>query len=826
MRLIVSEKDNAARRIAEVLSGGSATTDRAGSVNVYTWSGHRVIGLSGHVVGVDFPEEYSNWNQVDPSALVDAEVVKSPTRSDIVRELQRLATSASRVVIATDYDREGELIGKEAVELVREVTGDVPIERVRFSSLTETAVKEAFDSPSKIDRDLAAAGEARQIIDLIWGAALTRFLSLAANRYGDDFISVGRVQSPTLKLIVDREREIEEFEPTPFWELFATVERNDSSFEAQYYYRNVDDNEVERIWDESESNAVAKVLDGASEATVSRVDRNTRNDYPPIPFNTTQFIRASGAIGFGAKQAMSIAESLYMKGHITYPRTDNTVYPRGLNLRGVLSTLADSGQFGGDAAQLLDGEVTATRGDSQTTDHPPIHPTFDVPRKQSLSSSEWRVYELVARRFMATVASPATWEHLRIDLRANGLALKATGKRLVSPGYHAVYPYFNTSESHIPSVTEGEVLEITETELTEKETQPPNRLGQSQLIEKMEEMGIGTKSTRHNVIDKLYARGYAEGDPPRPTQLARGVVEAASEYAELVVSESMTAELESDMKAIADGEKSLEEVTDESRAMLRRVFDELAASEEEIGTYIQDKLKDDQSVGDCPVCSSRLLVRSGSGGYFIGCDGYPTCEFTLPLPKKGEPEILGDECSEHGMNEVKIQAGKQSFVYGCPACESEATKEQEDIVIGECPECGSLGGELAIKRVNSGSRLVGCTRYPTCEYSLPLPRRGDLEIASTECSKHELPEVVIHNGGDPWELGCPICNYESYIGEADELNGIQSIRGIGAKTAEKLADAGIETVSELCEADPGVVASGISGVSARQIENWQAKAEG
>jgi DNA topoisomerase-1 len=398
---------------------------------------------------------------------------------------------------------------------------------------------------------------------------------------------------------------------------------------------------------------------------------------------------------------------------------------------------------------------------------------------------------------LATVASPATWEHVRIDFRANGLALKATGKRLVSPGYHAVYPYFNTSESTIPSVSEGELLEITEVELAEKETQPPNRYGQSQLVEKMEEMGIGTKSTRHNVIDKLYARGYAEGDPPRPTELARGVVEAAGEYAELVVSESMTAELEGDMEAIANGEKSLEEVTEESRDMLRRVFGELTESEREIGSYIREKMKDDQSIGDCPECANQLLIRSGGSGFFVGCDGYPSCDFTLPLPNNGDPVILNDECSVHGLKKIKMEAGKQSFVHGCPACESETTNKEEEIVIGACPECSSLGGELAIKRVNSGSRLVGCTRYPDCDYSLPLPRRGDIEVTDVTCEEHDLPELVVHTGDEPWELGCPICNYREYQAEQEaKANRLQSVKGIGEKTAKKLEDAGIATVDE------------------------------
>ena len=283
MRLIVSEKNNAARRIAEILSDGSAGVEQTAGVNVYSWGGTSVVGLSGHVVGVDFPDEYSNWNKVDPAELVDAEIVKTPTQENIVNVLKRLARDADGVTIATDYDREGELIGKEAYELVREVNEDVPIDRVRFSSITENEVKSAFAEPDDLDFDLAAAGEARQIIDLIWGAALTRYLSLAAKQYGDDFISVGRVQSPTLKLLVDREREIEAFDPEDYWELFADLlaDGEDDPFEAQYYYLDEDDNEAERIWEESEAEAVFEALQGAKSAEVTEVDRRTRTDRRP-----------------------------------------------------------------------------------------------------------------------------------------------------------------------------------------------------------------------------------------------------------------------------------------------------------------------------------------------------------------------------------------------------------------------------------------------------------------------------------------------------------------------------------------------------------------
>jgi len=831
VRLIVSEKNNAARRIAEILSDGSSSVEQQAGVNVYSWGGTRVVGLSGHVVGVDFPEEYSNWNKVDPAELVHADVVKTPTQENIVNVLQRLANGADRVTIATDYDREGELIGKEAYELVREVNEDVPIDRVRFSSITENEVKNAFSEPDDLDFDLAAAGEARQIIDLIWGAALTRYLSLAAKQYGDDFISVGRVQSPTLKLLVDREREIEAFDPDDYWELFGDVlaEGEDAPFEAQYYYLDADDNEAERVWDESEAEAVFEALQGTDAVEVTEVDRRTRTDRPPAPFNTTQFIRAAGAIGFTAKRAMSIAEDLYTAGYITYPRTDNTVYPDDLDPANLLSAFAHTREFGDEATTLLGAEsLSPTRGDTETTDHPPIHPTEDVPDPGDLSDREWRIYELVVRRFMATLAEPATWEHLRVVVDAGGLALKANGKRLVEPGYHAYYPYFNTDENYVPDVTEGQELALTESRMEAKQTQPPRRYGQSRLIETMEEMGIGTKSTRHNTIDKLYDRGYVEENPPRPTELARGVVEAAEEYADLIVSESMTAELEEDMTAIAEGKATLEDVTKESREILARVFEELSGAEEEVGSHIREAMKRDKVLGPCPECGEQLLVRkSRYGSHFVGCDGYPDCEYTLPLPKKGSPLVLDETCEEHGLKHVKMLAGRGTFVHGCPQCKADEAEDEEDRIIGACPECGEThGGELAIKRVRSGSRLVGCTRYPDCDYSLPLPRRGDIEVTDEMCEEHDLPELVVHNGDEPWELGCPICNFREFQAQRSggQKDGLEAISGIGKKTAEKLADAGVDSVDALKEVDSNELAGTLQGISADQIETWKAKA--
>ena len=526
---------------------------------------------------------------------------------------------------------------------------------------------------------------------------------------------------------------------------------------------------------------------------------------------------------------MSIAEELYTAGYVTYPRTDNTVYPDDLDPDALLDSFVGSRAFGEDAEQLLTlDEIEPTRGDEETTDHPPIHPTDELPARGDLGDDEWRVYELIVRRFFATVAEPATWAHLRVVAEANGCQLKANGKRLVEPGYHDVYPYASTSESYVPPVEEGDQLSLRSVQFDEKETQPPRRYGQSRLIRQMEEMGIGTKSTRHHTIEKLYDRGYLEDDPPRPTALAEAVVEAAEEFADLVVSEEMTAQLEADMTAIAEGKKTLDDVTAQSREMLEAVFEELRESREAIGDHLQESLKADRALGPCPDCGDALLVRrSRQGSYFVGCDGFPECRFTLPLPSTGEPLVLDGVCEEHDTHHVKMLAGRDTFVHGCPRCAAAEADDSEDRIIGSCPDCGDEhGGELAIKQLRSGSRLVGCNRYPDCEYSLPLPRRGGIEVVDERCEEHDLPHLHVHDGDDePWKLGCPICNYREFQAE-NAIDDLEDIDGIGEATAEKLQTVGVASPGELRDADPATLADQLQGVTADQLRDWQGQLAG
>ncbi len=664
MHLIIAEKNIAAKRIAEILSERERVSfAREGGVPVYRFGETAVIGLRGHVVEIDFEPGYTNWRSTvnTPRTLIDAGTLKKPTEKKIVGLVQKFSKKADLVTIATDFDTEGELIGKEAYELVREVNGKVDVQRVRFSAITPAEIKRAFAQPTAIDFQLAAAGEARQLVDLMWGASLTRFISIAARRGGKNILSVGRVQSPTLAMIVDREKQIEAFVPEKYWLLSLESRHAGVAFTARHTHGRFREQEEARAAEER----TREPLVVTSEKTGGKVDR------PPAPFNTTTFIVAAARLGFSAANAMRIAEDLYMNGYISYPRTDNTVYPPSLDLKGVLRTLKKS-EFGADADWVLENmRPSPTRGKKFSTDHPPIHPTGAVGR-DALPEDRWRIYELVVRRFLATLSPDAQWKTLKYLFSAGGEEYTVTGSRLVQEGYRRVYPYSDAKEIPLPLLAVGDSLAIERVILEEKETHPPPRYSQSRLIQQMEELGLGTKSTRHDVIGKLYSRRYVEGTPLRPTLVGMAVTESLESHAGLITKPDMTRTLESHMEEIKSGKRLRDEVVSESRDMLHLVFDKLESYEEQIGEEIMERTNEEMVLGKCPVCGRDLVIRRTRGmKQFVGCTGYPDCSFNIGLPSAqwGGAVRTDEVCALHGLHHVRlIRKGARPWDLGCPLC--------------------------------------------------------------------------------------------------------------------------------------------------------------
>jgi DNA topoisomerase I len=664
MHLIVAEKNISARRIAEILGEGKKITEhKDAGVSTYTFGDITTVGLRGHVVEIDFEPGYQNWRSEDstPRSLIDAKTIKVPTEKKIVTLLQKLARKADRVTIATDFDTEGELIGKEAFELVRAVNTKVPIDRARFSAITRGELVHAFANTTELDFALAAAGEARQSIDLMWGASLTRFISLAARRGGQNILSVGRVQSPTLGMIVDREKEIEAFVPEKYWQLGLETEKAGEKIEARHTHG--------RFHDKAEA-------EGARDRTkeplvVTDVKEGTKQDRAPSPFDTTTYIVAAARLGFSAANAMRIAEDLYMNGFISYPRTDNTVYPASLDIDGILKTLQNS-PFRKDVEWIQKNRrPVPTRGKKSTTDHPPIHPTGAATREQ-LGDDVYRIYELVLRRFLATLAPDAMWKTLKILFVAGGEEYTTTGGQLLEPGWHQVYPFSEAKEVILPAFSTGEKLKVSKVILDEKETQPPARYTQSKLIQRMEELGLGTKSTRHEVIAKLVSRKYVEGNPLRPTLVGRVVTESLEQHADIVTRPDMTRTLEEHMQLIKQSARTREDVIKESREILHKAFDQLEKNEQVIGDDIRNRTAEEMNLGKCPVCGGMLAIKHMRGNtQFIGCSRYPDCTFNigLPMAQWGFAVRTDEVCEKHGLSFVRlVRKGARPWDIGCPLC--------------------------------------------------------------------------------------------------------------------------------------------------------------
>ncbi|WNY24750.1 DNA topoisomerase 1 [Methanolapillus millepedarum] len=766
MYLIVTEKETAAKRIAAILAENKVKKVRYPKLGVETYEfaygGHErtvVMGLSGHVVGIDFPKEYNNWQKNSAKDLIDADIIVTTTNKKIVTALKVIGKDADLVTIATDYDREGELIGVEALSLIQSVNPKVKFNRALYSAITPKDITHAFENLTTVNFNLADAGHSREVIDLVWGASLTRYISLCAGRLGKLFLSVGRVQSPTLALIVEREKEREAFVPVDYWEIEATLEtKKKESFVSEYHLNRIFEKEVaERIF--------KNVIVGGF-AKVAAVEAKERKEKPPIPFNTTEFYVAANAIGISVNNAKRMYQTLYEAGYLSYPRTDSTIYPESLELRSLIEMFIGT-EFEVYAKKLLKQKtLTPTQGKKEDPAHPPIHPV--APAKRSdMKEDEWKVYELVVRRFLATFAGEAEWHTLRVNIDINEAEnkeeFKVNGSRLTDEGWRWYYPYNKPEDRLLPPLSEGDVLKVTHKEFYEKETQPPSRYGQGRLIRLMDDLGLGTKATRADIINKLISRYYIHGNPLQPTKMAYAVVDTLEQYTPTIVKPEMTKRLEEDMDKISEGKIKEGDVLAESREMLNIIFEDLEKNSEDIAKSLQSGLLEDKIVGKCQLCDSDLIIRkSKKGSRFIGCSGYPDCSYSLPLPRTGQVVVTDKMCDEHKMAKIKIiTEGKRPWEFGCPACNFNDWERQK---------------EEADKK--------GQTMIPFGEAVKKAQARAKAK------SKSETPETL------------------------------SDIKGLGEASLKKLNDAKVETIEDLAAANTEKLAKK-TGISVKNLDKWK-----
>ena len=809
MKLIVTEKNIAAKKLAEILAVGKPKTEKVYSTPVYTFrrdgEDWMSIGLKGHILGVDFPQQVvfeggkwsavweedaikapvaipaslptpasgfadgpwrkkkpftvdgvdlKTWKLASLPYLVWAPIGKTPAERELIRALKNVAKKADAIVIATDFDREGELIGSDAAAMVRDVNKTSEITRARFSAITKDEVERAFAELVKVDDCLAQAGESRQDIDLVWGAVLTRYLTMAKYSGFGNVKSAGRVQTPTLALIVEREREREAFVPEVYWTVrgaFAT-EARDAAAPVEFSAGHA----TERFKNEAEAARVMAAVAGKTSGIVTAAEKRRRKVAPPTPFNTTALQAAAANEGITPARTMRIAESLYMDGLISYPRVDNTVYPESLDLRGILNALLEVPVYREVAGKILySGKLHPTRGAKETTDHPPITPTAAAD-PDKLKPEEWKLYNLIARRFMATLSDSAVVEGTKVTIDVGGEPFVAKGDILVVAGFRAIYPYGLKKDEQLPPLAEKDAVDFLGADLAQKQTEPPSRYSQGRLIQEMEKRGLGTKATRHAIIERLLEVKYVVNEPLEPTSLGRAVIDALSAFAPRITTPDMTSELEAEMDDIANGRSSRTQVVEHSRELLARVMDELIPKATEVGAALKEAGADDAKVGACPKCGHDLLIKSSAKtrGQFVGCSGWPECDVTYPLPQ-GKIEAVDELCPVCGTPQVKVIQfrAKPRVVCLDPLC---ATNHEPEISIGECKTCaaaGKPGQQLTVRRSpRSLKRFVRCTNYDECQTSYPLPQRGELTATGEECPTCSAPMVVVNTGRGPWKI--------------------------------------------------------------------------
>ena len=798
MKLVVAEKTNAAENIAKELGVGTKK-DKVYNTPVcrFTREGEEwvAMGLRGHILAVDFPRELQwredqGWFGVDeegevfpanlPSTLahppfekvrkpftkegvdikgwkvpslpylVWAPVVKEPAEKEIIRTLKNLAKKADEVIIATDFDREGELIGSDAVSMVRQVNEDVPVVRARYSSFTKPELEHAFarENLVAVDDDLAAAGESRQFIDLIWGAVLTRYLTMAKFGGLGNVRSAGRVQTPTLALVARREKERQAFVPEDYWVVRGTAATQEGEeFKVAHA--------TARFKDEATATSAYQDAKAAGKARVTDVVKKTRKGTIQTPFNTTSLQTAAAAEGLTPARTMRIAESLYMSGLISYPRVDNTVYPETLDLSEVVTMLKGVPQYANYCDELLAAQpLKATRGKQETTDHPPIYPT-GVGDPDKLRPEEWKLYNLIARRFLATLSEQPVIEGTKVTLDAGGQTFAASGDVLVKPGYRAIYPYGSKKDEQLPALSVGQEVDLTSLDLEAKQTEPPARYSQGKLVQEMERLGLGTKSTRASIIERLYEVKYLKNDPIEPSQLGMAIIDALECYAAHITTPEMTSELEGDMTKVAEGQASQDAVVDHSRELLASLLEGLIEHKEDLGEAISDAVQADAKIGVCPKCGHDLLVKQSAKtrSSFIGCSAWPECEVTYPLPQ-GKIQPVEELCPVCGCPQIKVQPFRSKPYVVCvdPAC---PTNKEPDVTVGVCPTCAAAGREgllIAHRSERTLKRFIRCTNYDECSTSYPLPQRGELKATGEVCPDCGAPIVEVTTTRGPWRI--------------------------------------------------------------------------
>jgi DNA topoisomerase-1 len=597
-----------------------------------------------------------------------------------IAAIKELAKGADGFVNACDYDVEGETIGFNILRYACGGKEDGAL-RAKFSTLTKEDLVKAFGALERQrGRGMAEAGRARHMIDFAWGVNLTRALSQSALASSQRYrtVSVGRVQGPTLGFVVDREREIRIFVPRPYWNLMCVFETDGKRIVASHPGGRLDRKaDAEKIRAEC----------AGGTGVVGRLRRTWAQVPPPPPFSIGDLQReAYRAFHYLPSRTLQIAERLYLRALISYPRTGSQKLPASIGYGRILQGLASASEYSKQVAALLSGRLRPVQGMKEDPAHPAIHPTGERP-VGSLDVAEAHIYDLVVRRFLSAFAPPARRENVSAEISVRGHIFGIEGGRTVELGWLGYYaPYGSMNDVEFPPMREGDGLAVVRVESEEKFEAPPRRYNQSGLLEKMEREGIGTKATRADIIATLVTRGYMSGEDLTASDLGFSVFEILRRHAPSVVSTELTRMMEAGLEEVEGGVGDSKELV---RDAVRTISDQLAnveLSQDEVGRALSSAVATNSTVkyalGPCLICKTGKLhvVKSRkSGKRFVGCTNYSSgCRASAPLPQRGTLRAAATPCRFCSWPVVYITAGRFPWKLCVnPDCPSKKVKRRE-----------------------------------------------------------------------------------------------------------------------------------------------------
>lgn len=695
--LVIVESPSKSKTIGKYLGKDYVVTSSKGHIRDLATTGKGGLGVDAE-------------NGYEPSYTINKD------KKNVVKELKQYVKDADKVYLATDPDREGEAISWHLAQVL-----GIPMDednRVVFHEVTKRAVTEALEHPRQIDQDLVKSQETRRVLDRIIGFKLSKLLQRKIKSK-----SAGRVQSVALRLICEREEEINKFVPEEYWSVQAHFTKDGMDFTADLSkYKN----KKIKLSSAEETDAVYNALN--KEFVIETLKKTVKRKNSKAPFITSTLQQeASTKLGFKAKRTMQVAQSLYegvdlgseTVGLITYMRTDS------IRLAPEFISAAHDYIEDKYGKQYLGRVKVSNKTENVQDAHEAIRPT-DIARtpesiKSHLNTDQFKLYSLIYARALASLMCAAKVDATSVVLDNNDYKFNASGSRIQFDGYLKVYaPYEKNKDTYLPELAEGELLESKKVDKEQHFTNPPARYSEAKLIKELEELGIGRPSTYATIIDTIVAREYVEmvDKTFKPTESGMLTNEKLVEYFDPIINVEYTAQMENELDEIANGEDTyLHAITtfeDKFEPLLDKANKEM------------EKVEPKKTGEKCPECGGDLVIRKGRYGEFVACSNYPECKYIKKDPNDRTGQPTGETCPKCGSPMI-YKRGRFGEFEACsnyPACKYIKKKPREgDELIGKptgdkCPNCGA---DVIWKRGRFGM-FKACSNYPECKTIIKTPK--------------------------------------------------------------------------------------------------------